>query len=427
MKNENEELYRMLVENAMDALIICDQKANLLYVSPSMEKLSGYKREELVGHNAFEFYHAEDISINERRLQQLLEGKDFASIELRFRKKNGEYAWCDMAAKPVMTNKGKRRIVVVARDVTERNNLQEQLKKYSENLELLATERSAELHETTEYLEQLVNRLPLAIIAWDRKLETKTSNPEATHMYGFSETEFLGMNVANLFLRKDGEAQLNKILFQLDRGEAANFIAENVTKDRKNIICSWTNTPLRKANENIDSVLSIIEDVTDKKRLEERLKEIAYSLSGTKAGESYLVSSIQHCLKIAFDIKSHGVKCLFIVRENPDYLIRDYNFRAEDIVLLSLKPIKEFRAINNLQEVAIEITKFLKDGGGLVLLGGLEYLVSRYGFNPVFMMLQEKRFEFLETGATLLVPVNLETLDTKEKGLLNSELKLINR
>jgi hypothetical protein len=58
-------------------------------------------------------------------------------------------------------------------------------------------------------------------------------------------------------------------------------------------------------------------------------------------------------------------------------------------------------------------------------LCGLEYLISRSDFNPVFMMIQEKRFEVLEAGATLLVPINLATLDTKENGLLTSELKLI--
>jgi hypothetical protein len=60
------------------------------------------------------------------------------------------------------------------------------------------------------------------------------------------------------------------------------------------------------------------------------------------------------------------------------------------------------------------------------VLGGLEYLISRFGFNPVFMMIQEKRFEFLETEATFLIPVNMETLDAREKGLLTSELKLLN-
>ena len=32
---EKEELYRVLVENAMDSLILCDEKLNLIYTSPS--------------------------------------------------------------------------------------------------------------------------------------------------------------------------------------------------------------------------------------------------------------------------------------------------------------------------------------------------------------------------------------------------------
>jgi hypothetical protein len=69
--------------------------------------------------------------------------------------------------------------------------------------------------------------------------------------------------------------------------------------------------------------------------------------------------------------------------------------------------------------------KFLKASGGVVLLDGLSYLISRFGFNSVYMCLQEKKVEFIEAGAVLLVPVNMETLDNREKGLLLSELKLL--
>ena len=423
---ESEELCRILVENAMDALIIVDQKANIIYISPSMEKLSGYTRKELVGRNAFELYHPDDVSAGQERLIKLLTGKELPSAEFRFRKKNSDYVWCDIAAKPVQTTNGNLRIVVVAREITERKNLQEQLKKHSEDLEKRVAERSVELNRTKEYLQQLVTRLPLALVAWDKEFKAKTCNPEATQMFGFSETEFLGKSLTSLFSTKQGKSITNNIWNQLQKDEPANVTVENITKLGRNIICNWTNILLKDADGNFDGVLSMIQDVTEEKKMEERLKEITYILSGVKAGESYSTSSLQHSLKIAFDITSHGVKGLFIVRENPDSLIKDYNFKPDDIVLLSLKPIKEFKAVNDLQEVAIMITTFLKDGGGVVILGGLEYLISRYGFNPVFMMIQEKRFEFLESGATLLVPVNLETLDTREKGLLGSELKLIN-
>jgi hypothetical protein len=81
--------------------------------------------------------------------------------------------------------------------------------------------------------------------------------------------------------------------------------------------------------------------------------------------------------------------------------------------------------VDGLQDLSIAVMKFLKAGGGVVLLDGLEYLISRFGFNSVYMCLQEKKIEFLEAGAVLLVPVNMETLDSREKSQLLSELKLL--
>jgi len=417
--NEKEELYRILVDNAMDALILCDEKLNLIYTSPSTERLFGYKENELKGHNAFEFFHPEDLSAHEERVRLLLAGKEFSSIEFRIKKKSGDYVWCDVATKAMQTANGETRIVVVTRGINERKEMQEKLEKLGALCDM-------ELNKTKEYLEQLISRLPLAIIAWDNDCKIKTWNPKATEMFGFSKSEFLKRSPEDLFSLKKSSCPIKQVWDQLLKDGQAIFTGENVTNDGKVIICTWTNILLRNENGNPDGVLSMIQDVTEQKKLEERLTEIAYSLSGVKAGESYLIGSIQESLKIAFDLTNHKVKGLFIVREDPDYLIKNYNFKHEDIVLLSARSIKDFEAINSLQDIAITITKFLKNGGGVVVLGGLEYLISRCGFNPVFMMIQEKRFEVLEAGATLLVPINLATLDTKEKGLLTSELKLIN-
>ena len=72
-----EELYRILVENAMDALILCDENLNLIYTSPSTERLFGYKQNELKGDTAFEFFHPDDLSAHEERVRMLLDGKEF--------------------------------------------------------------------------------------------------------------------------------------------------------------------------------------------------------------------------------------------------------------------------------------------------------------------------------------------------------------
>jgi len=539
--SKEKEIYRILVENAMDALILCDEKLNLIYTSPSAESLFGYKKDELEGHNAFEFFHPEDISAHKSRLEMLLKGKEFRSIEFRIRKKNGEYVWSDVATKAIQTPKGDHMIVVVTREIHERKKVEEALKIsegryrgiaesmadtileadksgkityinhimpnltqeqvlkstvfdfvppnqvstvknalkgvyehgeatkyesqgpgpngeskiyevsvspiYAENKIISAvflardiTERKEmqkkleefgalcdmELNNTKKYLEQLIIRLPLALIAWDKNCKIRTWNPKATQMFGFTDSEFLDRSPEDLFSLTQGQCPIKRTWTQLLNEGQTIFVEENTTKNGKKITCTWTNILLRDEKGNPNGVLSMIQDITEQTKLEKRLKDIAYSLSGVKAGESYLIGSTHQSLKIAFDLTSQKVKGMFIVRENPDSLIKDYNFKQDDIVLLSGIPIGEFKAVNNLQDIAISITKFLKNGGGIVVLGGLEYLISRFGFNAVFMMIQEKRFEFLEAGATLLVPINLATLDSREKGLLTSELKLLN-
>ena len=161
------------------------------------------------------------------------------------------------------------------------------------------------------------------------------------------------------------------------------------------------------------------------KMREQKVMDLTYNLSGVNRGDSYLSSSLPQCLKIVCDLHSRGVNSLCIVREDPEIIVNNCGLKPEEVILLSSKPIKGFRAVDSLQEIAIIITKFLKANGGVVLLDGLSYLISRFDFNSVYMCLQEKKIEFMEAGAVLLVPVNMETLDNREKGLLLSELKLL--
>jgi hypothetical protein len=161
------------------------------------------------------------------------------------------------------------------------------------------------------------------------------------------------------------------------------------------------------------------------KMLEQKVMDLTYNLSGVNRGESYLSDSLQQCLKIVSDLQSRGVRGLSIIREDPESLTKNYNIQPADILMLSAMPIKGVRAVSSLQDLSIAVMKFLKSGGGVVLLDGLTYLISRFGFNTVYMCLQEKKIEFLEAGATFLVHVNMETLESKEKAELLSELKLL--
>jgi len=150
-----------------------------------------------------------------------------------------------------------------------------------------------------------------------------------------------------------------------------------------------------------------------------------FSVGKVNSGVCYLSNSLERCFKVVSDLRGQGIGGMAIVRENPALVEKSCNLKPDHVILLSAKPIAGYHAVNSLQEVSIAITKFIKEGVGVILLDGLVYLISRFGFNPVYMMLQEKKIEFLESGAVFLVPVNLETIDAREKGQLLCELQIL--
>ena len=132
--------------------------------------------------------------------------------------------------------------------------------------------------------------------------------------------------------------------------------------------------------------------------------DLTLNLGAVNSGECYLADSLENCMKVVSDLRSRGISAMAIVRENPSFVAKTCNLSPDDVILLSGKPIGTFKAINSLQDVSIAITKFVKAGGGAVLLDGLAYLISRFSFNTVYMCLQEKKIGALVRGTDFPSP-----------------------
>jgi len=59
---EQQEYYYSLVENSSDVISIVEEDGTIRYQSPSVEKIFGYKSEEMIGKNILEFVHPDDSS-----------------------------------------------------------------------------------------------------------------------------------------------------------------------------------------------------------------------------------------------------------------------------------------------------------------------------------------------------------------------------
>ena len=87
-----ERQFRALIENASDVITILEANGTIRYESPAVERVLGYRPEELVGLNAFEFVHPDDqATIVAEFAQKTQEPDSVSRMEFRFRHKDGSW------------------------------------------------------------------------------------------------------------------------------------------------------------------------------------------------------------------------------------------------------------------------------------------------------------------------------------------------
>jgi diguanylate cyclase (GGDEF)-like protein/PAS domain S-box-containing protein len=126
---ESEERYRALAQKSSDIVTLLGADGTLRYQSPSVERILGYRPEEMVGENAFDYVHPEDLRRVRREFVKVLADPNLRPIvEYRFRHKDGSWVWLESVGSNLLDDSKVGEFVVNSRDVTERKTLQEQLK-----------------------------------------------------------------------------------------------------------------------------------------------------------------------------------------------------------------------------------------------------------------------------------------------------------
>lgn len=124
---DSEQRYRLLAENATDLItrIRSDGVAN--YVSPASRQILGYEPQEMLGRSVFELIAPDDQEPLRQLVASLLAGQDRSSVPYRAVRKDGSIVWLESKAKLLVDREGRRELVCITRDITERRILQEQV------------------------------------------------------------------------------------------------------------------------------------------------------------------------------------------------------------------------------------------------------------------------------------------------------------
>ncbi|MDY6959599.1 MAG: PAS domain S-box protein, partial [Halobacteriota archaeon] len=169
MLSQSEDRYKMLIENANDCIFHLDKSLRIVDINKRAIEMYGAKKEDIIGKNAFTLGlmpKKGDVQEYMKLLKEIIEGKldNVDGIEAVIKNKRGEEVFLE-ANNSIARVKGEvTGMLVIARDVTDRKLMGEELKakydeliKREEELQALNEEMEAQNEELGSNYQKLLN------------------------------------------------------------------------------------------------------------------------------------------------------------------------------------------------------------------------------------------------------------------------------
>ena len=250
---ESESRFRTLFDSAPIALGVGTRDGRVLASNEVAHRLLGYARAD-IGEGDLAHIYA-DPADRARLLVQLQTNGVAHDRDVLLKRQDGTVFHASVTLVP-FTFEGQDCHLSAFEDVSEQRRAEEELRSLAQRLAI---------H---------VEHTPLGVIEWDIDFCVTQWNRAAERIFGYTAQEALGRYGPDLIVPESARAQVGKVWQNLVVGEGGTFsVNENVTKTGETRICEWQNTTLVDANGVIIGVAALVQDITDRKRAQEALRE----------------------------------------------------------------------------------------------------------------------------------------------------------
>jgi two-component system cell cycle sensor histidine kinase/response regulator CckA len=270
----SEERYRHLVSQARDIVFRWSVNNGLEYVSPAVYKITGYTVEELMTlpMMGLELAKGSDLQLGKDYTGLIAGGTLSPNREVPFVRKDGKQIYLDMRAQAV-TNEKDEVVAIegILRDITERKEMQEALKRSEEKLR--------------RYLESS----PDGIYINDVKGNFIYGNRAAERLIGYAREELLGKSFLELGVLPPEYVLKAARLLELNAAgkPTGPDEFELIRKDGSRVWVEISTYPIGQGNNT--EVIGIARDITERKRMEQQLQ-----LAGRLAAVGELAAGVAH-------------------------------------------------------------------------------------------------------------------------------------
>ncbi len=272
---ENEEKQRAMIANIADVIAIVDSDGINRYKSPNIERLFGWKPEELIGTHTLENVHPDDQEHIQKAFYDILVNPNATNnLELRYKCKDKSYKWIELTAINRIADPTIRGLLLNYHDITERKRAE------------------VELLERESNYTGLFNTVKQAIYIQNPDLTYIAVNQGAVDMYGYEIEQLIGKTPE--ILSAPGKNDMNKVTEFANlayQGKPQKYEFWGIRKD--GIVFPKEVWMVKGKYFGKEVLITLATDITERKRAEE---ELIVSREKAEASEHKVRSMFENTL-----------------------------------------------------------------------------------------------------------------------------------
>ena len=421
---ESEERYRELVEDASLVVFSADSRGYFTYVNPRVIQLTGYSEQVIIGKH-FTFLVEQTWKARVRRfyLKQLVKRSSDTTLEFPIPTRSGDVKWVEQSVAIISTREEVTGFQAIVRDITERKLAEEALRRAEDKYRSIFENAVWGIFQTTPEGRFI------------------SANNSLARILGYESPEELLKEVGDIgnqvHTDPNRRAEFARLLDE--EGSVLGFEAQARRKDGSLIWISLTARAIHDADGNVTSHEGVLDDITERKRIEEALRD-------SEQHHRTLLESYPDAVSLVVDgriVYVNPVMCDMTgyaadeIRGRPvgDFVAPDHRARAEERVHALTEGAPQFPSEYNLigkkgDLVPVEITsRQIQYQGGPALLSVSRDITERKRAERALQQAKAELEQRVEErtadlrGAVLQQELEIAERRLAEAALLGSETR----